>query len=153
MDFKEFKEEIEKVAYLTIKEGILREVYVKSSLGLVDSAVPNTIACIDSAGVVDFGWHGSIKATHMKKVIKLVEEFAETPYEERFPKNYYLLIGENYVSGITFTYPWLSADCEPEEPIEVTFNEAFPHLFTNRNKEQASKMLDAAKIKHTWEVV
>ncbi|WZP35092.1 hypothetical protein [Enterococcus phage vB_Efs10_KEN05] len=153
MDFKEFKEEIEKVAYLTTKEGNLREVYVKSSLGLVDSAVPNTIACIDSAGVVDFGWHGSIKATHMKKVIKLVEEFAKTPFDERFPKNYRLLIGENYVSGITFTHSLLSADCKPEEPIEVTFNGDCPHLFNRKNKEQASKMLDAAKIKHTWEVV
>lgn len=93
MDFKEFKKEIEKVDYLTVKEGDMDDVLVKSKLGVLDSAVPSTIACINSAGGVDFGWHGSIKATHMQKVIKLVEDFAETPYEERMNKHYYLLVG------------------------------------------------------------
>ncbi|QDB70541.1 hypothetical protein [Enterococcus phage Entf1] len=149
MNYEEFKKEIERISYLSIKNIEGNGVYIYSSLG---ENVLTVISILDTS-YVDYNWRGRIKACDIHVLTEAVEKFAETPYEERFPKNYYLLIGENYVSGITFTYPWLSADCEPEEPIEVTFNEAFPHLFTNRNKEQASKMLDAAKIKHTWEVV
>lgn len=112
-----------------------------------------TVISILDTGYVDYNWRGHIKACDIPVLTEVVEKFAKTPFDERFPKNYYLLIGENYVSGITFTYPWLSADCNPEEPVEITFNEAFPHLFNSRTKEQASKMLDAAKIKHIWEVV
>lgn len=148
MNYEEFKKEIESIDYLSVENRYDR-VLVYSSLG----DYPLVAVSILETGFVDYNWRGHVRARDIPVLTEAVEKFAETPYEERFPKNYYLLIGENYVSGITFTYLWLSADCEPEEPIEVTFNEAFPHLFTNRNKEQASKMLDAAKIKHTWEVV
>ena len=149
MNYEEFKKEIERISYLSIKNTEGNEVFIYSSLG---ENVLTVISILDT-GYVDYNWRGRIKACDIHVLTEVVEKFAKTPYEERFPKNYYLLIGENYVSGITFTYPRLSADCEPEEPIEVTFNRDYPHLFTNRNKEQASKMLDAAKIKHTWEVV
>ncbi|WLG15269.1 hypothetical protein [Enterococcus phage PEF7b] len=68
------------------------------------------------------------------------------------PKKYYLKAISMYIL-YAFTHSLLSADCKPEEPIEVTFNGDCPHLFNRKNKEQASKMLDDAKIKHTWEEV
>ncbi|UOX39267.1 hypothetical protein [Enterococcus phage 47] len=149
MNYAELKKEVERISYLSIKNIEGNGVYIYSSLG---ENVLTVISILDS-GYVDYNWRGRIKACDITVLTEVVEKFAETPYEERFPKNYYLLIGENYVSGITFTHSLLSADCKTEEPIEVTFNEAFPHWFNRKSKEQASKMLDAAKIKHTWEVV
>lgn len=149
MNYAELKKEVERISYLSIKNIEGNGVYIYSSLG---ENVLTVISILDT-GYADYNWRGRIKACDIAVLTEVVEKFAETPYEERFPKKYYLLIGENYVSGITFTHSLLSADCKPEEPIEVTFNEAFPHLFNRKNKEQASKMLDAAKIKHTWEVV
>lgn len=152
MDFKEFKEEIEKVAYLTTKEGNLREVYVKSSLGLVDSAVPNTIACIDSAGVVDFGWHGSIKATHMKKVIKLVEEFAETPYEERMNKRYYLMVGGNRVKNFECNIERV-AEADPVYNLEITFSNNQALEVAYFEKQFAESIFKRAGVKFEWEEI
>lgn len=152
MDFKEFKEEIEKVAYLTIKEGNLKEVYVKSSLGLVDSAVPNTIACIDSAGVVDFGWHGSIKATHMKKVIKLVEDFAETPYEERMNKQYYLVVGGNRVKNFECSLERV-IELAPEYNLEITFSNNHALRVKHFEKQFAEDIFKRAGVKFEWEEI
>ena len=149
MNYEEFKKEIERISYLSIKNIEGNEVYIYSSLG---ENVLTVVSILDTS-YVDYNWRGRIKACDIHVLTEAVEKFAKTPFDERFPKNYYLLIGENYVSGITFTHSLLSADCKTEEPIEVTFNGDCPHLFTNRTKEQASKMLDAAKIKHTWEVV
>lgn len=149
MNYEEFKKEIERISYLSIKNIEGNGVYIYSSLG---ENVLTVISILDT-GYVDYNWRGHIKVCDIHVLTEAVEKFAKTPFDERFPKNYRLLIGENYVSGITFTHSLLSADCKPEEPIEVTFNGDCPHLFNRKNKEQASKMLDAAKIKHTWEVV
>lgn len=149
MNYEEIKKEVERISYLSIKNIKGNGVYIYSSLG---ENVLTVISILDT-GYIDYNWRGRIKACDIPVLTKVVEKFAETPYEERFPENYRLLIGENYVSGITFTHSLLSADCKPEEPIEVVFNNDFPCLFDSKDKEQASKRLDAAKIKHTWEVV
>lgn len=149
MNYEEFKKEIERISYLSIKDIEGNGVYIYSSLG---ENVLTVISILDT-GYVDYNWRGRIKACDIPVLTEVVDKFAKTPFDKRFPENYYLLIGENYVSEITFTYSLLPADCKSEEPVEVTFNEAFPHFFNRRTKEQASKMLDAAKIKHTWEVV
>lgn len=148
MNYAEFKKEIESIDYLSVK-NTFSNVLVYSSLE--DYLL--VVVSISEKGFVDYNWRGHIKACDIPVLAKAVEKFAETPYEERFPKNFHLLIGGNYVSGITFTHTLLSADCKPEEPIEIVFNNEFPCLFDYKDKEQASKRLDAAKIKHTWEAV
>ena len=152
MDFKEFKEEIEKVAYLTVKEGNLKEVYVKSSLGLLDSAVPSTIAHINSAGGVDFGWHGSIKAAHMQKVIKLIEDFAETPYEERMNKHYYLLVGGNRVKSFECNIERVT-ELAPEYNLEITFSNNHALSVAHFEKQFAESIFKRAGVKFEWEEI
>lgn len=152
MDFKEFKEEIEKVAYLTVKEGNLKEVYVKSSLGLLDSAVPNTVACINSAGGVDFGWHGSIKATHMQKVIKLVEEFAETPYDKRMDKRYYLVVGGNRVKNFECNIE-RELEADPVYNLEITFSNNHALRVAYFEKQFAESIFKRAGVKFEWEEI
>ena len=149
MNYEEFKKEIERISYLSIKNIEGNGVYIYSSLG---ENVLTVIAILDTS-YVDYNWRGRIKACDIHVLTEAVEKFAKTPYEERFPKNYHLLIGENYVSGIAFTRSMIPTGCKPEEPVEVTLNGDYPHLFNRKSKEQASKMLDAAKIKHTWEEV
>ncbi|QBZ69467.1 hypothetical protein POQMFEI_00047 [Enterococcus phage vB_OCPT_CCS2] len=150
MDFKEFKKEIEKVDYLTVKEGNLKEVYVKTNLGMLDSAVPNTIACIDSAGVVDFCWNGSIKAAHMKKVIKLVEDFAETPYEERMNKHYYLVVGGNRVKSFECNIERVT-EADPEYNLEITFSNNHALRVAYFEKKFAESIFKRAGVKFEWE--
>lgn len=150
MDFKEFKKEIEKVDYLTVKEGNLKEVYVNTNLGMLDSAVPNTIACIDSAGVVDFYWNGSIKAVHMKKVIKLVEDFAETPYEERMNKHYYLVVGGNRVKSFECNIERV-AEADPEYNLEITFSNNCALEVAYFEKKFAESIFKRAGVKFEWE--
>lgn len=152
MDFKEFKKEIEKVDYLTIKEGNLNEVYVKSKLGELDSDVPNTFACIDSTGGVDFGWYGRIKAAHMKKVIKLVEDFAETPYEERMNKHYYLVVGGNRVKSFECNIE-REAEADPEYNLEITFSNNHALRVAYFEKKFAESIFKRAGVKFEWEEI
>lgn len=152
MDFKEFKKEIEKITYLTVEEGNIRDVYVKSNLGVLASAVPDTIARIDSAGVVDFSWHGSIKAAHMQKVIKLVEDFAETPYEERMNKHYYLLVGGNRVKSFECNIERVT-ELAPEYNLEITFSNNHALSVAHFEKQFAESIFKRAGVKFEWEEI
>lgn len=151
MDFKEFKEEIEKVDYLTVKEGDLDDVLVKSDLGM-PSGSPALVACIDSAGEVDFGWYGVIKATHMQKVIKLVEDFAETPYEERMNKHYYLLVGGNRVKSFECNIERV-AEADPEYNLEITFSNNHALRVAYFEKKFAESIFKRAGVKFEWEEI
>lgn len=151
MDFKEFKKEIEKVDYLTVKEGDLDDVLVKSDLGM-PSGSPALVACIDSAGEVDFGWYGVIKATHMRKVIKLVEDFAETPYEERMNKHYYLLVGGNRVKSFECNIERV-AEADPEYNLEITFSNNHALRVANFEKKFAESIFKRAGVKFEWEEI
>ncbi|QIG60284.1 hypothetical protein TV16_75 [Enterococcus phage vB_EfaS_TV16] len=152
MDFKEFKKEIEKVDYLTVKEGSFKDVYVKSNLGMLGSAVPSTIACIDSAGVVDFVWSGSIEAAHMQKVIKLVEDFAETPYEERMNKHYYLVVGGNRVKNFECNIERV-AEADPVYNLEITFSNNQALEVAYFEKQFAESIFKRAGVKLEWEEI
>lgn len=149
MDFKEFKKEIEKVDYLTVKEGDLDDVLVKSDLGM-PSGSPALVVCIDSAGEVDFGWYGVIKATHMRKVIKLVEEFAETPYEERMNKRYYLVVGGNRVKNFECNIERV-AEADPVYNLEITFSNNQALEVAYFEKQFAESIFKRAGVKFEWE--
>lgn len=151
MDFKEFKEEIEKVDYLTVKEGDLDDVLVKSDLDM-PSGSPALVACIDSAGEVDFGWYGVIKATHMQKVIKLVEEFAETPYEERMNKHYYLVVGGNRVKNFECSIERVT-ELAPEFNLEITFSNTHALRVKHFEKQFAESIFKRAGVKFEWEEI
>lgn len=150
MDFKEFKKEIEKVDYLTVKEGGHEDVYVKSNLGMLDNTMPSIVACIDSAGVVDFVWGGRIEAAHMQKVIKLVEEFAETPYEERMNKRYYLVVGGNRVKNFECNIERV-AEAGPEYNLEITFSNNCALEVAYFEKQFAESIFKRAGVKFEWE--
>jgi len=149
MDFKEFKKEIEKVDYLTVKEGDLDDVLVKSDLGM-PSGTPALVACIGSAGEVDFGWYGVIKAAHMRKVIKLVEDFAETPYEERMNKHYYLLVGGNRVKSFECNIERVT-EADPEYNLEITFSNNHALRVAYFEKKFAESIFKRAGVKFEWE--
>lgn len=152
MDFKEFKKEIEKVDYLTVKVGDFKEVYVKSNLGMLASAMPSTVACIDNAGAVDFVWSGHIKAAHMQKVIKLVEDFAETPYEERMNKHYYLVVGGNRVKSFECNIE-REAEADPEYNLEITFSNNHALRVAYFEKKFAESIFKRAGVKFEWEEI
>jgi len=147
MDFKEFKKEIEKVDYLTVKEDNMEDVFVESDLG-----VSSIIAHINSAGGVDFGWHGIIRATHMKKVIKLVEEFAETPYEERMNKQYYLVVGGNRVKNFECNLERVM-ELTPEYNLEITFSNNHALRVAHFEKQFAESIFKRAGVKFEWEEI
>jgi hypothetical protein len=146
MNYKEFKKEIEKVDYLTVSTGDFNEVCVESSLG-----INSGIARISDTGKVDFTWHGVIKAIHMQKVIKLIEAFAETPYEERMDKKFYLIIGGKRIkhyNSIT-TRNW--GDLEKETTLSITFSDKHAKRFSPREKEETEIFLKNAEVKFEWE--
>lgn len=151
MDFKEFKKEIEKVDYLTVKEGDFNDVLVKSDLGM-SSGTPALVACINIAGEVDFDWSGSIKAAHMRKVIKLVEDFAETSYEERMNKHYYLLVGGNRVKSFECNIE-REAEADPEYNLEITFSNNHALRVAYFEKKFAESIFKRAGVKFEWEEV
>lgn len=146
MNYKEFKKEIEKVNYLYVEKGLARDVYVKSKLDM-----NSVIARIEVDGKVDFTWHGVIKAAHMQKAIKLIEDFAETPYEERMDMQFYLVIGGKRIkhyNSIT-TRNW--GDLEKETTLSITFSDKHAKRFSPREKEETEIFLKNAKVKFEWE--
>lgn len=147
MNYKEFKKEIEKVDYLTVRKDDFDGVHVESNLG-----VNSGIAHISDTGKVDFIWYGVIKAIHMQKVIKLIEDFAETPYEERMEMQFYLVVGGRHVkhyNSIT-TRNW--GDPEKETTLSITFSDKHAKRFSPREKEEAEIFLKNAGVKFEWEV-
>ncbi|AGR49026.1 hypothetical protein [Enterococcus phage IMEEF1] len=151
MDFKEFKKKIEKIDYLTVKEGDFDDVLVKSDLDMPSGSTA-LVACIDSAGEVDFGWYGVIKAAHMQKVINLVEDFAETPYEERMNKHYYLLVGGNRVKNFECNIERV-AEADPEYNLEITFSNNHAIRVAYFEKKFAESIFKRAGVKFEWEEV
>ena len=146
MNYEEFKKGIESIDYLYVEKGLSRDVYVKSKLDM-----NSIIACIEVDGEVDFAWHGVIKAAHMQKAIKLIEDFAETPYEDRMDLQFYLVIGGKRIkhyNSIT-TRNW--GDLEKETTLSITFSDKHAKRFSLKEMEETEIFLKNAEVKFEWE--
>lgn len=147
MNYKEFKKEIEKVGYLFVRIGNHDDVYVESNLG-----VNTGTARISDTGAVDFEWHGVIKAIHMQKVIKLIEDFAETPFEERMNKHYYLVVGGNRVKSFECNIE-RELEADPEYNLEITFSNNHALRVAYFEKKFAESIFKRAGVKFEWEEI
>lgn len=146
MNYKEFKKEIEKVNYLYVEKGLARDVYVKSKLDM-----NSVIACIEVDGKVDFTWHGVIKAAHMQKAIKLIEDFAETPYEERMDMKFYIVVGGNRVKEFICNIERDCVEADPEYKLEITFSNKGALKVANFEKPHVESIFKRAGVKFDWE--
>lgn len=146
MNYKEFKKEIEKVDYLTVRKDDFDGVYVESNL-----SINSVIAYISDTGKVDFVWYGVIKAIHMQKVIKLIETFAETPYEERMDMKFYLVVGGNRVKEFICNIERDFLEADPEYKLEITFSNKGALKVAHFEKPHVESIFKRAGVNFEWE--